>query len=127
MNRTVLAGAESTITRFFASGVMELKDKLGPINWQFMPTKIFDPADFEAFLKLLPKEVAGRALRHVVEVRHDSFRSPISSRCCASVALQSCSRRIPITRKSPMPPPPSSTPVSWEQWRSGNSVIRMLR
>lgn len=76
MNRSALAGAGSTIARFFASGVMELKDKLGPINWQFLPTKSFDPADFEAFLKLLPKEAGGRALRHAVEVRHDSFRSP---------------------------------------------------
>jgi uncharacterized protein YecE (DUF72 family) len=75
MNRSVLAEAGSTITRFFASGVMELKDKLGAINWQFLPTKKFDPADFEAFLKLLPPEAAGRALRHVVEVRHASFRS----------------------------------------------------
>jgi uncharacterized protein YecE (DUF72 family) len=50
---------------------MELKGKLGPINWQLTPTKAFDPTDFEAFLKLLPKEVEGRALRHVVEVRHD--------------------------------------------------------
>jgi uncharacterized protein YecE (DUF72 family) len=76
MNRTVLASAGSTIARFFASGVMELKDKLGAINWQFLPTKKFDPADFNAFLALLPKEIAGRALRHAVEVRHDSFRSP---------------------------------------------------
>jgi uncharacterized protein YecE (DUF72 family) len=76
MNRTVLASAGSTIARFFASGVMELKDKLGAINWQFLPTKKFDPADFNAFLALLPKEVAGRALRHAVEVRHASFRSP---------------------------------------------------
>jgi uncharacterized protein YecE (DUF72 family) len=75
-NRTVLADAGRTISRFFASGVMELKDKLGPINWQLMPTKKFDPADFEAFLKLLPKEVEGRPLRHVVEVRHDSFHTP---------------------------------------------------
>ncbi len=75
-NRNVLAGAGATIERFFAGGVMELKDKLGPINWQLAPTKKFEPADFEAFLKLLPKEVNGRALRHVVEVRHDSFRSP---------------------------------------------------
>jgi uncharacterized protein YecE (DUF72 family) len=75
-NRKVLADAGGTIARFFASGVMELKDKLGPINWQLLPTKRFDPADFEAFLKLLPKQVDGRALRHVVEVRHDSFRSP---------------------------------------------------
>jgi len=76
MNRTVLGEAGNTIARFFASGVTELKDKLGPINWQFLPTKAFDPADFEAFLKLLPQEVSGRALRHVVEVRHESFRSP---------------------------------------------------
>ena len=75
-NRTVLADAGPTIARFFAGGVMELKDKLGPINWQLMPTKKFDPADFEAFLKLLPKEVEGRTLRHVVEVRHDSFHTP---------------------------------------------------
>ena len=75
-NREVLADAGRTIARFLAGGVLELKDKLGPINWQLLPTKKFDPADFEAFLKLLPKEAAGRALRHVVEVRHQSFRSP---------------------------------------------------
>jgi uncharacterized protein YecE (DUF72 family) len=76
VNRKVLAEAGSSIARFFASGVMELKDKLGAINWQFLPTKKFEPADFEAFLGLLPRESAGRALRHVVEVRHDSFRCP---------------------------------------------------
>jgi uncharacterized protein YecE (DUF72 family) len=76
MNREVLAGAGSTVTRFFSGGIMELKDKLGPINWQFLPTKKFEPADFEAFLNLLPREAAGRVLRHVVEVRHKSFRSP---------------------------------------------------
>jgi uncharacterized protein YecE (DUF72 family) len=75
-NRKVLADAGGTIERFLTGGVMELKDKLGPINWQLAPTKKFESADFEAFLKLLPKEVEGRALRHVVEVRHDSFRSP---------------------------------------------------
>ena len=76
MNRKVLAEAGASIARFFASGVMELKDKLGPVNWQFMPSKRFDPPDFDAFLKLLPKEAQGRPLRHVVEVRHESFRSP---------------------------------------------------
>ena len=76
MNRTVLAEAGGTITRFFNSGVTELKDKLGPINWQFLPTKQFDAADFEAFLQLLPREIAGRRLRHAVEVRHESFRTP---------------------------------------------------
>ena len=66
-NRRVLAEAGDSIERFFLSGVMELKDKLGPINWQFMPTKKFDPSDFEGFLKLLPKRVAGRAVRHAVD------------------------------------------------------------
>jgi uncharacterized protein YecE (DUF72 family) len=75
MNRTVLAEAGNSITRFFASGLTELKEKLGPVNWQFLPTKKFEPGDFEAFLKLLPQEAAGRPLRHVVEVRHDSFRT----------------------------------------------------
>jgi uncharacterized protein YecE (DUF72 family) len=75
MNRKVLADAGETIERFFSGGVLELKHKLGPINWQFMPTKKFDPVDFEAFLKLLPKAVDGRTLRHAVEVRHESFRS----------------------------------------------------
>jgi uncharacterized protein YecE (DUF72 family) len=75
MNRKVLAEAGNSIARFFASGITELKAKLGPINWQFLPTKKFDPSDFEAFLNLLPREAAGLKLRHVVEVRHDSFRT----------------------------------------------------
>ncbi len=75
-NRKTLAGAGDSISRFLASGVIELKEKLGPINWQLAPDKKFDPADFEAFLKLLPAETGGLELRHAVEVRHDSFRSP---------------------------------------------------
>ncbi len=75
-NRRVLAEAGPTIERFFASGVMELRDKLGPINWQLLPTKAFDPADCAAFLALLPRSVDGRRLRHAVEVRHESFRTP---------------------------------------------------
>ena len=73
MNRSVLAGAGPTIERFLASGITELKKKLGPINWQFLPTKEFDANDFEAFLALLPNKAASLPLRHVVEVRHDSF------------------------------------------------------
>jgi uncharacterized protein YecE (DUF72 family) len=75
-NRRVLAEAGPSIERFFASGVTQLKEKLGPINWQFMPTKKFESDDFEAFLKLLPRDIDGRAIRHVVEVRHASFRVP---------------------------------------------------
>jgi uncharacterized protein YecE (DUF72 family) len=75
-NRRVLAEAGPSIEKFLNSGLTELRHKLGPINWQFMPTKSFDPADFETFLKLLPRELDGIELRHAVEVRHDSFRSP---------------------------------------------------
>jgi uncharacterized protein YecE (DUF72 family) len=75
-NRRVLADAGTAVERFFASGITELKDKLGVINWQFMPTKKFDPEDFAGFLRLLPKRADGLDLRHAVEVRHESFRSP---------------------------------------------------
>jgi uncharacterized protein YecE (DUF72 family) len=75
-NRKLLATAGESIQRFVASGIAELGDKLGPLVWQFMPTKQFDAPDFEAFLALLPKQVDGIALRHVLDVRHESFHSP---------------------------------------------------
>ncbi len=75
-NRRQLATAGESITRFCHSGIAELGDKLGPLVWQFMPTKQFDAADFEAFLALLPRSVAGMALRHVLDVRHESFLDP---------------------------------------------------
>lgn len=75
-NRRVLAEAGESVTRFLDSGVTELGQKLGPIFWQFAPTKKFDEADFGAFLELLPKKQDGRSLRHAVEVRHDSFVTP---------------------------------------------------
>lgn len=74
-NRRVLSEAGASIERFFSSGVMALREKLGPLNWQFMPTKKFAPEDFAAFLKLLPKSIEGRSIRHAVEVRHESFRT----------------------------------------------------
>lgn len=74
-NRRVLAEAGDSIKRFYDSGVLELGDKLGPVLWQFMPTKQFDEADFGAFLELLPRDIGGRKLRHVVEVRHESFQN----------------------------------------------------
>jgi uncharacterized protein YecE (DUF72 family) len=70
----VLSDAKESVERFFAQGIGELRDRLGPINWQFMGTKKFDPDDFENFLKLLPREVAGLPLRHALEVRHASFK-----------------------------------------------------
>jgi uncharacterized protein YecE (DUF72 family) len=75
-HRRVLSEAGSTIERFLTGGVLELKDKLGPINWQLMPTTKFQPGDFEGFLKLLPKQVEGRTLRHAIEARHESFCVP---------------------------------------------------
>ena len=54
----------------------ELGSRLGPLLWQFPPTKKFEEADFAAFLALLPAEFDGRRLRHVVEVRHASFLAP---------------------------------------------------
>jgi uncharacterized protein YecE (DUF72 family) len=75
-NRRVLAEAGDSITYFYNTGVLELGDRLGPVLWQFAPTKKFDEADFGKFLELLPRKLEGRDLRHVVEVRHASFCVP---------------------------------------------------
>jgi uncharacterized protein YecE (DUF72 family) len=75
-NRRVLAEAGESIARFVNSGLARLEHKLGPLLWQFADSKKFDPVDFEAFLKLLPEEVDGRKLRHVLDVRNDSFMTP---------------------------------------------------
>ncbi|MHC8289046.1 DUF72 domain-containing protein [Pseudomonas sp. XS1P51] len=87
------------LANFFASGVLELKDKLGPILWQFPPSFKFDAELFESFLEQLPLDteqaaalahqhdshVNGRAsmkayqkkpLRHAVEIRNESFVDP---------------------------------------------------
>jgi uncharacterized protein YecE (DUF72 family) len=74
-NRRVLKDAGDSIKRFLDSGVTELGDRLGPLLWQFAPTKKFDAADFGGFLELLPDKFSERPLRHVIEVRHDSFRN----------------------------------------------------
>ncbi len=75
-NRRVLAEAGESVERFLSSGVSELGAKLGPILWQFAPTKKFDVDDFGAFLALLPDRQDGVPLRHAVEVRNDSFVVP---------------------------------------------------
>lgn len=72
-NRRVLAEAGESIDRFIGSGLAELGDKLGPIVWQFATTKRFEPGDFAAFLEQLPASVDGLPLRHVLDVRHESF------------------------------------------------------
>jgi uncharacterized protein YecE (DUF72 family) len=72
-HRRELASAGDSIARFVNSGIAELGDKLGPLLWQLMPTTPFRPDDLEAFVRLLPREVGGRELRHVLDVRHPSF------------------------------------------------------
>lgn len=84
------------MTNFFASGILALGPKLGPILWQLPPTMAFDPVVITEFLQALPRDTAeaaklaarhderldGRAwtttdatrpLRHAIEVRHQSF------------------------------------------------------
>jgi len=73
-NRKVLGDAAESLGKFFAQGIGELGDRLGPILWQFANTKKFDPDDFARFLDLLPAKLGERPLRHALEVRHESFR-----------------------------------------------------
>ena len=75
-NRKALAGMGESMQRFLGQGMTTLGDKLGPICWQFMGAKKFEPEDFEAFLKLLPAEREGLRLRHALEVRNRSFDTP---------------------------------------------------
>lgn len=75
-NRKVLAEAAESVSRFLNQGITELGDRLGPILWQFMATKKFDPDDFAGFLDLLPERQDGIRLRHALEVRHESFDDP---------------------------------------------------
>ena len=91
-----LRDIEAPLANFFASGVVLLGDKLGPLLWQFPPNFSFDAETWRAFLRLLPKTAAQAAklaqrhdhrvpkpalparvsrqrLRYAVEVRHESF------------------------------------------------------
>jgi uncharacterized protein YecE (DUF72 family) len=83
-HRRTLASAGPAIERFLGGGVLQLRDKLGPINWQLPAEKSFDAADFEAFLKLLPPRLASHPLRHAIEARHVSFRAA----ACVELARQ---------------------------------------
>ncbi|HJS90449.1 MAG TPA: DUF72 domain-containing protein [Steroidobacteraceae bacterium] len=94
-----LRNVEEPLANFFASGVFNLRDKLGPILWQFPPNFRYDPERMERFFRLLPLDTesacslarrrspwmkgrvrlavdARRPLRHAVEVRHESFLEP---------------------------------------------------
>jgi len=76
VTRRKLADAGESIATFFAQGLTELGPKLGPILWQFAATRAFDADDIARFLDLLPADVDGLPLRHVIEPRHESFRDP---------------------------------------------------
>jgi uncharacterized protein YecE (DUF72 family) len=94
-----LSDVQTPLANFFASGVLALGAKLGPLLWQLPPTLAFDADRLAAFLALLPRSTAGaatlaqqhderlegrawtntevdRPLRHALEVRHPSYRDP---------------------------------------------------
>jgi uncharacterized protein YecE (DUF72 family) len=75
-HRRELSESGASIERFLASGILELREKLGPILWQFPPTARFDEGNLAAFLELLPSVVNGRTIRHVIEIRDASFVTP---------------------------------------------------
>ncbi len=64
--RTELGEAGPSVDRFFTTGVLELKEKLGPVLWQLPATAKFAPARLDAFLKLLPAELDGQRIRHAL-------------------------------------------------------------
>jgi uncharacterized protein YecE (DUF72 family) len=91
-----LRDCTTPLANFFASGVLALKDKLGPILWQLPPQLGYDAGRLEDFFALLPRTTveaarlacrhdarlrygayvevsADRPLRHALEVRHPSF------------------------------------------------------
>ena len=72
-NRKVLASAGEAMVKFYAQGLDELGDRLGPILWQLMATKKFEAEDIAAFFALLPRELKGLPLRYAIEVGHESF------------------------------------------------------
>jgi uncharacterized protein YecE (DUF72 family) len=88
-NRKALGEAGEAIGRFVAQGLTSLGDKLGPIMWQLAPTKRFDADEIRAFLALLPESRDGIALRHALEVRHESFR-------CAEFVAAARAARVAI-------------------------------
>ena len=75
-NRKLLGDAGEAVARFCGQGFTELGEKLGPILWQLAETKRFDPDEMRAFFALLPPIRDGVALRHAIEVRHESYSDP---------------------------------------------------
>ena len=90
----VLANSGGAIESFL-DGIVALGDRLGPILWQFGPSKPFDREDFVAFLDLLPTKIGTRVLRHVLDVRHPTFA------CADYIALARAHRFPTVCTDSP--------------------------
>lgn len=86
-NRRNLAEAGEGVENFLAQGLVELGDRLGPINWQLAATKQFDADEITAFLALLPGTYQGVAIRHAIEARHASFDDPSFYALCAKARV----------------------------------------
>lgn len=96
-----LSGIETPLANFFASGVLALDQKLGPILWQLPPNLGFNADRMDSFFAQLPRSASSAAeiaahhdqripddraltkavhprhrLRHAIEPRHESFRTP---------------------------------------------------
>jgi uncharacterized protein YecE (DUF72 family) len=103
-NRKVLASAGDALARFFAQGLEELGDRLGPILWQLMGTKKFDAEDIAGFFALLPTELDGHPLRHAIVIGHESFACSKFEDLCgaAGVAIVWCEQdsRSPIADRT---------------------------
>ncbi|WP_334162418.1 DUF72 domain-containing protein [Phenylobacterium sp.] len=89
-NRKVLSDGKGSMDIFLNQGLVELGDRLGPILWQFMPTKKFDYDEFAGFLDLLPAKLEGLPLRHVVEVRNATFADPKFVGLCRERGVAIC-------------------------------------
>ena len=68
-----LADTGKAVDAFIHGGLAELGERRGPIVWQLASRRDFDPDDIAGFLERLPRTLDGMALRHVLEVRNDSF------------------------------------------------------
>lgn len=89
-NRKLLADMGPALQVFLNQGLVELGDRLGPVLWQFMGTKRLDLEDFQGFLQLLPDQLEGLRLRHVVEPRHESFKDPAFVALCRRFGVAVC-------------------------------------
>ena len=74
VTRPKLADAGEGLKVYFGQGMAALREKLGPVLWMLAARRKFDREDIAAFLKLLPRDLDGIPLRHVIEPRHESFR-----------------------------------------------------